>query len=105
MFLSYGGPGHISRYDNAFLEELFDPVGEGLIASLARPGGNITGLVLSDLELEAKRLEVLLETFPRLSRVAYLDDPTFVPPELNVRMKEAVHARTWRQRGRCRESP
>ena len=69
-----------------------DPVGAGLVASLARPGGNITGLMLGEPELEAKRLEVLKETFPRLSRVAYLNDPTYLPPELSVRMKEAVHA-------------
>ncbi len=45
-----------------------DPVGEGLVASLARPGGNVTGLATPDPEFDAKRLEVLKETFPRLSR-------------------------------------
>ena len=49
-----------------------DPVGMGLVASLARPGGNITGLSLLAPELAGKRLELLKETLPRLSRVAVL---------------------------------
>jgi len=49
-----------------------DPVGTGLVASLARPGGNITGLSLLAPELAGKRLELLKETLPRLSRVAVL---------------------------------
>src|SRR5215475_6062644 len=46
-----------------------DPVGSGLIASLDRPGGNITGLAMLSPELSGKRLELLKETVPRLSRV------------------------------------
>jgi putative ABC transport system substrate-binding protein len=53
-----------------------DPVGSGLIASLARPGGNITGLSLGGRELFGKRLEVLKETVPRVSRVVFFLDPT-----------------------------
>ena len=50
-----------------------DPVGEGLVQSLARPGGNITGLTLVvGPEIEAKRLELLREMLPGVSRVAYL---------------------------------
>jgi putative tryptophan/tyrosine transport system substrate-binding protein len=49
-----------------------DPVGEGLVASLARPGGNITGLANLDTELSQKRLEILKEVVPRLSHVAVL---------------------------------
>ena len=48
-----------------------DPVGEGLIASLARPGGNITGLSLGGYELYGKRLELLKETVHKISRVAF----------------------------------
>jgi putative tryptophan/tyrosine transport system substrate-binding protein len=47
-----------------------DPVGRGIVASLARPGGNITGLSNLAPELSGKRLELLKETVPKLSRVA-----------------------------------
>jgi putative ABC transport system substrate-binding protein len=49
-----------------------DPVGNGFVASLARPGGNITGVSMMMPELEGKRLELLRELSPKLSRVAYL---------------------------------
>jgi putative tryptophan/tyrosine transport system substrate-binding protein len=49
-----------------------DPVGAGLIASLARPGGNITGLSGLSPELNTKRLEILKDAIPRLLRVGYL---------------------------------
>jgi ABC-type uncharacterized transport system substrate-binding protein len=49
-----------------------DPVGTGLVTSLARPGGNITGLAFMNPELSGKRLELLQEAVPRLSRVAIL---------------------------------
>ena len=47
-----------------------DPVGSGMIASLARPGGNVTGLSQLSPELSGKRLEILKEVLPKLSRVA-----------------------------------
>ena len=53
-----------------------DPVGAGLVASLARPGGNITGLTAIAAELAGKRLELLKETLPRLTRVGVLLNPT-----------------------------
>jgi putative ABC transport system substrate-binding protein len=53
-----------------------DPVGEGLVASLARPGGNLTGMSSVSEDLVGKRLELFKETIPRLSRVAVLLDPT-----------------------------
>jgi putative ABC transport system substrate-binding protein len=49
-----------------------DPVEEGLVSSLAKPGGNITGLSLLVPELNGKRLELLKEAFPKVSRVAFL---------------------------------
>jgi putative tryptophan/tyrosine transport system substrate-binding protein len=53
-----------------------DPVASGIVASLARPGGNITGLSNFALELNGKRLEILREIVPKLSRVAVLSSST-----------------------------
>jgi putative tryptophan/tyrosine transport system substrate-binding protein len=53
-----------------------DPVGNGFVASLARPGGNVTGLSNLARELSGKRLELLKEIVPRLSRVAVLGTST-----------------------------
>ena len=49
-----------------------DPVGSGLVSSLARPGGNITGLSNMAPNLDGKRLELLKEAFPKVARVAFL---------------------------------
>ena len=53
-----------------------DPVGDGLVQSLARPGGNITGLTNLSSELAPKHVEMLLSLVPKLSRVAILVNPT-----------------------------
>ena len=53
-----------------------DPIGNGFVASLARPGGNITGLSNLNRELSGKRLELLKEVVPKLSRVAVLGTST-----------------------------
>jgi putative ABC transport system substrate-binding protein len=55
--------------------QVLDPVGSGLVASLARPGGNITGSTDSVPELMAKLLELLKEIMPRTRRVAVLVNP------------------------------
>ena len=52
-----------------------DPVGSGIVASLARPGGNITGLTDGHMELAPKRLELLKEVVPTASRVSVLFNP------------------------------
>ena len=52
-----------------------DPVGSGLVANLAHPGGNVTGLSVMLAELSAKRLQLLKETIPHLTRVAVLWNP------------------------------
>jgi putative tryptophan/tyrosine transport system substrate-binding protein len=61
-----------------------DAVETGLVASLARPGGNITGLTLISSQLSGKRLELLKEVVPRLSRLAVPSNPTTaaVPPQM-----------------------
>jgi putative tryptophan/tyrosine transport system substrate-binding protein len=59
----------------------YDPIGAGLVESLARPGGNVTGLSLMAIDLSGKRLELLKEAVPHLSRVALLVDPTTTPKQ------------------------
>ena len=55
-----------------------DPVGEGFVASLARPGGNITGLSATVAEMAGKRVEFLTTILPETSRVAFLSNPATV---------------------------
>jgi len=52
-----------------------DPIGTGLVKSLARPGGNLTGLLSIGPDLEGKRLELLTQIVPKLSSVAFLANP------------------------------
>jgi putative ABC transport system substrate-binding protein len=56
-----------------------DPVGSGLVASLAHPGGNLTGLSFMAPDLNAKRLSLLKEAIPNLSRVGLLQDRSLDP--------------------------
>lgn len=73
-----------------------DPVAAGLIASLARPGGNITGLSSLSPELNTKRLEILKDTVPKLSRVgllrgrasSQLKELRDAAPALNLKLEE-----------------
>jgi len=65
-----------------------DPVGSGLVASLARPGGNITGLTLLATKLGGKRLELLREVVPRLRRVAVFWNPANLSVALLLRETE-----------------
>jgi putative tryptophan/tyrosine transport system substrate-binding protein len=65
----------------------YDPVGSGIVASLARPGGNITGLSSLAPEISGKQLELLKELLPRLSRVAILGNST--EPGIGQLRKEA----------------
>jgi putative tryptophan/tyrosine transport system substrate-binding protein len=67
-----------------------DPVRFGLVASLARPGGNLTGVNLFTGELSAKRLELLREMVPGITRVAALVNPTSPSAETTVRDVEAA---------------
>ena len=67
-----------------------DPVGAGFVASLARPGGNITGLTGYSPELNGKRLEILKEAFPKLSRVALLLSPNFPGSTLDLKETESA---------------
>jgi ABC-type uncharacterized transport system substrate-binding protein len=62
-----------------------DAVGSGLVASLARPGGNITGLSTLATDIEPKRLELVKEAVPKASRVAYLANPAIVPEMIGLK--------------------
>jgi putative ABC transport system substrate-binding protein len=53
----------------------FDPIAIGIVSSLSRPGGNITGVFVRQIELTAKRIELLHEIAPKATRVAILSDP------------------------------
>jgi putative ABC transport system substrate-binding protein len=61
---------HATRTIPIVMAVAYEPVGEGLVASLAQPGGNITGLSWLGAELPGKRLELLKETVPQLTRIA-----------------------------------
>jgi ABC-type uncharacterized transport system substrate-binding protein len=67
-----------------------DPVKLGLVASLARPGGNVTGVNFFNAELNAKRLELLRELIPRAERIALLINPDVVSGAVAVRDVEAA---------------
>jgi putative ABC transport system substrate-binding protein len=63
-----------------------DPVGEGLVTSLARPGGNVTGFSGLSIELGSKRLEILKDAIPKLSRVGVLRQVTrLLPQDISVK--------------------
>jgi len=83
-----------------------DPVEAGLVESLARPGGNVTGITNLYVELGGKRLELLKETVPKLARVAVLYNPA--TPSAVIELKEVLPVaaralgliiRTWEVRG------
>jgi putative tryptophan/tyrosine transport system substrate-binding protein len=74
-----------------------DPVGAGFVGSLARPGSNITGLSAYPPEVNGKRIELLREIVPRLSRVAVLWNPDAPGSVLNVKETDAA-ARFYRVR-------
>ena len=70
-----------------------DPVEAGLVESLARPGGNVTGITNLNRELGGKRLELLKEAVPKLARVAVLYDPASPASVLEVKEVLPVAAR------------
>jgi len=70
-----------------------DPIEAGWVQSLARPGGNVTGLMAMAIELSGKRVELLKETVPRASRVAVLYNPASQLSNLQLKESE-VAART-----------
>ena len=72
------------------IAEAGDPVGTGLVASLARPGGNVTGLSSMGPDLMGKRLQLFKEAAPRMTRLAVLYHPPSAATVLNLREVQAV---------------
>jgi putative ABC transport system substrate-binding protein len=70
-----------------------DMVGSGLVASLARPDGNTTGITLLSPELDSKRQEILIEAVPGARRMAALADSNVSPPPHLLALQEAARAR------------
>jgi putative tryptophan/tyrosine transport system substrate-binding protein len=79
LIVAPGSAARVAQHTTTTIPIVFhsvsDPIGMGLIASLARPGGNATGLTHLGLQLGGKRLELLKEALPELRRVAVLIDP------------------------------
>ena len=73
-----------------------DPVEAGLVESLARPGGNVTGITLLSRELVGKRLELLKEAVPKIAHVAVIYDPALVSSPREVKEDLPVAARALR---------
>jgi putative ABC transport system substrate-binding protein len=67
-----------------------DLIGDGMVASLARPGGNITGITNVDADFSAKRLELLKDSFPRLSRLALLSFESMKGDQAELRETRAA---------------
>jgi putative tryptophan/tyrosine transport system substrate-binding protein len=91
-----GGGGYVQAVKNAtktipivMVGVGSDPVEAGLVESLARPGGNVTGLTLLSRELGGKRLELLKEAVPKVARVAVLYEPV---PASALELKEVQDA-------------
>ena len=100
IILAAGGGGQIQSAKKAtkttpivMVGQGSDPVGVGVVESLARPGGNVTGLTNLSRELGGKRLELLKEAVPKLARVAVLYDPAIRPSVTEVKEVLPVAAR------------
>ena len=72
------------------MTDVGDPVATGLVASLARPGGNVTGLSIAGSAIPKKALEVLKDAVPSLARVAVVRNPTNPAQELGYREMEVL---------------
>ena len=89
-----GSPPYAAKQATSTIPIVFsnngDPVGSGLVASLGRPGGNVTGLSLVSPEIVGKRLQLLKEALPGISRVAVLSNPSSPMRALSLREAEVA---------------
>jgi putative ABC transport system substrate-binding protein len=109
VIVTSGGPAYIIKKATSVIPIVFavanDPVGSGLVISLARPGGNATGLSNQQTDTGGKRLELLRELLPSLRRLAVLADLANPSNVLDVREVQAaaqtlnVEVATWDIRG------
>src|SRR5262249_7806644 len=74
-----------------------DPVNDGLVASLNRPGGNVTGVNLQTADLESKRLQLLSELVPSAAPVAVLINPASIPAKSQEKDLQAAAPRLARE--------
>jgi putative ABC transport system substrate-binding protein len=81
-----------------------DPVGTGLVASLARPGGNITGFTLGEFAMSGKLLNVLKQVAPQVSRVTVIYAPQQVPQTVNECKPEGRYAFIFPQRNQAKDT-
>ena len=97
LIVTHGTPGSLAAKRATttipiVMASIGDPVATGVVASVARPGGNITGQTFFNPELRAKRIELLKEVMPRLTHVAVIlnaDNPAAVGPEFQAMEKAA----------------
>ena len=74
MGVATGRQQHGRRSRSLILRNNYDPIARGYVQSLARPGGNVTGIVTLQLEVVAKQIELLVEAFPERKRLGVLWD-------------------------------
>jgi putative ABC transport system substrate-binding protein len=112
VIVTHGTPGGLAAKQATttipiVITSVGDPVATGIVASIARPGGNITGQTFFNPELRAKRIEVLKEVMPHLTHVAVIlnmDNPAAVGPEFQAMEAAAQALNIKLQAFRLRES-
>jgi putative tryptophan/tyrosine transport system substrate-binding protein len=91
LIVSWGTPASLAAYQATktipIVMSAGDPIGAGIVSSLAHPGGNVTGMSVQMAEQEGKRLELLKKLNPSLSRVAVISNPT--NPYCAIAVREA----------------
>jgi len=97
VIVTYGSAGAVLKQATTtipiVLAVAFDPVSAGLVSSLARPGGNVTGMSIQQPELVGKRLELSREVIPQLRRLAIMANANYAPPMLEAeRVRATAHA-------------